>query len=163
MFRISAKIKQLGIMAVLSALMSVALVACGGGEASSTSAPGAANTPAVSAPVDNGTTAGDSANGSTGDSAVQEVAVTLKEWAIEPANIEVNAGVVRFNVQNTGQFAHNMTFQIEGEGTVGKTKNFKSGDGPQALEVKLEPGTYKMLCDIIGHPQQGMVGTLTVK
>jgi plastocyanin len=147
-------------MAVLSALMSVALVACGG-EASSTSSPdaAAANTPAANAPADSGTTS--DAITTSGD--VQEVAVTLKEWAIEPSNIEVNAGMVRFNVANEGEFSHNVAFQIEGEGTVAKTKNFKSSDGAQVLEVELEPGTYKMMCDIIGHPEQGMVGTLTVK
>ena len=160
MTMVTGKIKKFGITAALAALMSVALVACGG-EASSTSAPEAAptNTAAASAPVDTGST-----EDMTADSAdVQEVDVTLKEWAIEPSNIEVNAGMVRFNVANTGQFSHNMAFQIEGEGTVAKTPNFKSGDGTQVLEVELEPGTYKMLCDIIGHPEQGMVGTLTVK
>jgi plastocyanin len=158
---VTGRIKKFGIMAALAALTSVALVACGG-EASSTSQPQAAatNPPAVTAPADTGSTA-DDAPAASGD--VQEVSVTLKEWAIEPSTIEVNAGMVRFNVQNTGQFSHNMAFQIEGEGTVAKTKNFKGTEGPQVLEVELEPGTYKMLCDIIGHPEQGMVGTLTVK
>ena len=160
MFMVTGKVKRLGIMAVLSALASVALVACGGGTPSAP-APEAAptNTVAVSTPA--GT---DSTENVTTDSAdVQEVAVTLKEWAIEPSNIEVNAGMVRFTVENTGEFSHNMAFQIEGEGTVAKTKNFGGKDGPLVLEVELEPGTYKMLCDIIGHPEQGMVGTLTVK
>ena len=161
MFRIKGKVKQFGIAAVLSSLMAVTLAACGG-EASSTTAPEAAatNTPAASASTDTPTSTGDQTPAS-GD--LQEVDVTLKEWAIEPSNIEVNAGMVRFVVENTGQFAHNMAFQIEGEGTVAKTPNFKGGEGPQVLEVELEPGTYKMLCDIIGHPEQGMVGTLTVK
>jgi plastocyanin len=161
--RFTGKIKQFGIMAALSALMSVALVACGGGEASSTTAPPTAptSTTVASAPADVADAGGESSGAASGN--VQEVAVTLKEWAIEPKAIEVSAGRVRFTVQNTGQFAHNMSFQIEGEGTVAKTRNFKSAEGPQVLEVDLKPGTYKMLCDIIGHPEQGMVGTLTVK
>jgi plastocyanin len=161
-FRITGKIKQFGITAALSALMMVTLAACGGTQASSTTAPEAAatNTPATSAPADANVVTADQAPAS-GD--VQEVQVMLKEWAIEPSNIEVNAGTVRFVVENSGQFAHNMAFQIEGEGTLAKTPNFKSSEGPQVLEVELEPGTYKMLCDIIGHPEQGMVGTLTVK
>ena len=163
MARFTGKVKQFGIMAALSALMSVALVACGGGEASSNTAPppAATNTTVASAPAEVADAGGKSSGAASGN--VQDVAVTLKEWAIEPKAIEVNAGKVRFSVQNTGQFAHNMSFQIEGEGTVAKTKNFKSAEGTQVLEVDLKPGTYKMLCDIIGHPEQGMVGTLTVK
>ncbi|HET9496317.1 MAG TPA: cupredoxin domain-containing protein [Chloroflexia bacterium] len=156
------KVKKFGIMAVLSALISLTLVACGG-SASSTSAPQAdpTNPPAANVPSDSNSNSAD-APATSGE--VQEVSVVLKEWAIEPSNIEVEAGMVRFNVTNEGQFSHNMAFQIEGEGTtVGKTKNFKSDESPQVLEVELEPGTYKMLCDIIGHPEQGMVGTLTVK
>ena len=158
---VMGKVKKIGTMAVLAALASVALVACGG-EASSTSAPEAAatNTPAASAPAGTGAS---NENMQADSAAAQEVAVVLKEWAIEPANIEVEAGMVRFTVTNEGQFSHNMAFEIAGEGTVAKTKNFKSGESPQVLEVELEPGTYKMLCDIIGHPEQGMVGTLTVK
>jgi plastocyanin len=158
---VAGKIKKLGITVVLTALVSIALVACGG-EASSTSAPEAAatNTPAASAPADS---SGSDGSMKADSAAAQEIAVTLKEWAIEPSNIEVQAGLVRFTVNNEGQFSHNMAFEIAGEGTVAKTKNFKSDEGPQVLEVELEPGTYKMLCDIIGHPEQGMVGTLTVK
>ena len=79
MFGVTGKIKKLGIMAVLSALMSVALVACGG-EASSTSSPdaAAANTPAANAPADSGTTS--DAITTSGD--VQEVAVTLSDGVI---------------------------------------------------------------------------------
>jgi plastocyanin len=162
---VSDKVKKFGVMAALSVLASMALVACGG-EAASTSAPEAAptNTVVASAPATPDTTADNMQADSVAPSGdVQEVAVTLKEWAIEPAHIEVKAGQVRFTVENVGQFAHNMTFQIEGAGNVAKTKNFKTTDGPQVLEVDLEPGTYKMMCDIIGHPEQGMVGTLTVK
>jgi uncharacterized cupredoxin-like copper-binding protein len=95
---------------------------------------------------------------------VQEVQLVLNEWSIEPKNPTVNAGKVKFVVTNKGQFEHNAVFFLEKDGEeIARTPNFESAEGAQSIEVDLEPGTYKMVCDIIGHEQQGMVGTLTVK
>jgi len=94
-----------------------------------------------------------SACGSTPPS---DVTVSLSEWAIEPMDLTVAAGIVTFNITNTGTIDHD--FAIEG---VTKIELITPGD-TKALEVMLEPGTYNLLCDLSGHKEAGMTGTLTV-
>jgi uncharacterized cupredoxin-like copper-binding protein len=134
----------------------MALAACGGDAATATPPPAPTNTIAAVAPTaDTG--------GGTGTATAQEVNITLKEWAIEPANIEVNAGKVKFTITNTGEFAHDVDFSIPELGDQAKVPPFKSSDGAKTLELDLTPGTYTMICDIPGHADHGMKGSLVVK
>jgi plastocyanin len=88
--------------------------------------------------------------------------VDLKEWEVDLSQAEVPAGVVKFTVANDGQFTHNAV--VTGpEGQLGRTPNFAAAEGPQTFEVDLKPGEYTVLCDIPGHPEQGMKTTLVVK
>lgn len=89
-------------------------------------------------------------------------AVALTEWAVALKETEVPAGKVKFTVTNDGKFSHNYVI-MEGTNEVGRTSDFKNDAGPQILEVDLKPGSYKVLCDITGHPEKGMVNTLIVK
>lgn len=148
---IDKKIKQIGLGAMLLSVMSISLVACGEGSTGSTVADPTA-TVGSAAPTSEG----------TGSGSMTESAVTLSEWAVTLNSAEVPAGKVKFNVANSGQFSHNYVI-MEGTNEVGRTPNFVSADGTKVLEVDLKPGTYKVLCDIIGHPEKGMVNTLTVK
>jgi plastocyanin len=162
---ITDKFKRITLTATLVGIMGISLAACGGESTTSTGAPAAAPTATTAAASsDSGSnTAGNSSSDVTADSAAQEVKIALNEWSIEPKQVEVEAGKVKFLVSNTGQFPHNVVFSIEGTGQVGRTDNFNAGDGEQTLEVDLQPGTYKMVCDIPGHETRGMVGTLVVK
>ena len=144
------KVRQVGLGAMLVGVMSMSLVACGGDAATNT--PAGTDATATSAP----------ANGGTGSGTMVESAVTLTEWSVNPSEGEVAAGKVRFTVANTGKFSHN-SVRLEGANEVGRTPNFTSADGPKVLEVDLKPGSYTVLCDIIGHPEKGMMGKLTVK
>ena len=150
MYNIVTRMKRFGLLALMLGVLSVGISACGGDNATATPPP---------QPTATNTTG---TSGSTGGTAgTQEVAINLKEWAIEPANIEVNAGKVKFTVTNTGEFAHDLAFQ--GLGDAAKLPAFKSSDGPKTLELDVTPGTYAMICDIPGHADHGMKGTLTVK
>jgi uncharacterized cupredoxin-like copper-binding protein len=150
--RFGKKIKQVGLGAMLVGVMSVSLVACGGDSA--TSAPPAAEATA--------TTATTASTGGSGSENMAEASVKLTEWAVDVEQGDVPAGKVRFNVTNEGKFNHNYVI-MDGSSEIGRTPNFGSADGPKVLEVDLKPGTYKILCDIMGHPEQGMMGELTVK
>ena len=154
--RISNKIKRMGMGAMLVGVMSVSLVACGG--EASPAAP-AATEPTATTAVAAATAPSESANGG---GAMTESTVALSEWAVTPKGGEVTAGKVKFNVTNEGQFTHNLVI-LEGTSEVGRTPNFMKDEGPKVLEVDLKPGTYTWLCDITGHPDKGMMGTLTVK
>jgi plastocyanin len=139
--------------------MVVGLAACG----ESTSTSGAAaptSTPTASDTAAQPTT--ESADGSSDAGASTEVNTALVEWAVNLSQSEVPAGKVKFNVTNAGQFGHNAVV-LDSNGELGRTPNFTSAEGPQTFEVDLKPGEYTVICDIPGHPEQGMKTTLVVK
>jgi manganese oxidase len=86
--------------------------------------------------------------------------VMLSDFAIDPANIEVQAGSdLTFNVMNHGQVPHTFGVVVDGERIETPVID---ADGTASLEVPaLAAGTYDTLCTVAGHDQQGMVGTLT--
>jgi len=85
-----------------------------------------------------------------------EIAVSENEWAIEPKEITAKAGKVTFVVKNEGAVEHN--FVIEGVGEIDKIAPGET----KKLEVTLQPGTYKVVCNLPGHQEAGMEATLTV-
>ncbi len=151
---IMGKLQKFGVMAALIGVMGVTLAACG-----DNNSPTPANTTGPSAPTaavqqnPPGTTTGGDTKGAN------SVNVVLKEWAIEPKQVGIPAGKVKFTVTNQGQYGHDLVIQ----GTDGKTKVFKSSDGPQTIEVDLKPGTYTWICDLPQHADKGMKGELDVK
>ncbi len=137
--------------------MSVALAACG--VETPTNPPAAAT--ATTAPVAAAPTATTAPTASGGTSTGAAIEVTLNEWSIEPKTIDASAGKVTFKVTNKGKFPHN--FAVVSNGTeVMKTKNI-AGGGTETLEMDLTAGSFQTICDIPGHKDQGMVGTLTTK
>jgi uncharacterized cupredoxin-like copper-binding protein len=124
-----------------------------------TAAPAAAE-PTTAAPAAGEPTATTATSGSGGAAAGSPIAVTLKEWAIEPKTIQVPAGHQTFKVTNTGRLKHNFSIIVNGQEV--KTANLATGE-TATLEADIPAGTYDTLCDIPGHKQQGMAGTLEVK
>lgn len=156
------KIKKIGLTAILAGIMTVSLAACGGNGGTNNTSTGTSAQPSITAaPTTNATTAA-ATEVSTTDSAREEK-IELSEWAIEPKDLELPAGKTKFIVTNVGEFTHNVAFSLEGQGIIGKSPDFKKDQNPQTFEVDLKPGTYKMVCTIVGHEDAGMVGTLTVK
>ena len=94
--------------------------------------------------------------GGAAPAAGQSIAVTVKEWAIIPAQLTAKAGTATFIVKNGGSIEHD--FLIEG---VGKVETIIAGDS-KPLTVTLAPGTYAVLCTLSGHKEAGMHGTLVV-
>ena len=132
--------RRFTVVAALTGLMSIALVACGG-----ENPPTPTNTP----------------GSPTTGPAAQDISVGLVEWAIEPTDIEANAGKVRFTVANNGQFPHDFAVQIGDN--VSKTRVFQASDGNQTLEIDLPAGTYNMFCSVGDHATRGMQGEIVVK
>lgn len=97
---------------------------------------------------------------STGDTAVQAepVVITAVDIAWEPNDVTIPANTdVTIQVPNAGAALH--TFVIEDQGVKleiapGETKE---------VSVNLPAGTYSYICDVPGHAEAGMVGTLTVE
>jgi uncharacterized cupredoxin-like copper-binding protein len=139
--------------------MSVALAACGVEVPTNPPAPTATAAPV--APTATAAPAAPTTATGGGTSTGAAIEVTLNEWSIEPKTIDVTAGKVTFKVTNKGKFPHN--FAVVSNGTeVMKTKNI-AGGGTETLEMDLTAGSFQTICDIPGHKDQGMVGTLTTK
>jgi uncharacterized cupredoxin-like copper-binding protein len=122
--------------------------------APATTAPSvAATSPAASAPVVPATAVASAGDGKT-------VAVELKDYAITLSTSTVSAGMVTFNVKNSGPSAHNFNVMSNGE-----EKGVMTLDpGTTAtLMLNLTAGSYDFRCNIPGHNLLGMKGTLTVK
>lgn len=96
--------------------------------------------------------------GPTPTPAASEVEVIEKEFSIEPEVSTINAGKVTFVVKNEGALEHN--FVIEGlDQKVELILPLES----ETLEVNLSAGTYKLVCNLPGHEEAGMVAEITVE
>ncbi|MEK7863680.1 MAG: cupredoxin domain-containing protein [Chloroflexota bacterium] len=96
-------------------------------------------------------------SGSAGGGGDGTIAVSLKEWAIEPKEIRATGGAVTIRVKNVGNLEHD--FVIVGAGKIDSLLASET----KTLQVQLAPGTYKVLCDLPGHSEAGMTGTLVVR
>jgi plastocyanin len=90
------------------------------------------------------------------------VAVSLTDFAIDPANPTVEAGTVTFDVSNDGQAPHNL--EVEGQGVEEELpEDLGAGESGQLTVELSEPGTYEWYCPVGEHADMGMEGELTVQ
>jgi plastocyanin len=76
----------------------------------------------------------------------------------DPKDAEVPAGIVAIKMESEGGL-HTLVFDD------GKVPGFKleaSSGNSDELKVDLKPGKYTIYCDIPGHREAGMEGTITV-
>ena len=141
--------------AVLLALGLLA-AACGVTTPTNPPAPATATTEAAAtAPADNATpTTG-------GGASASEIEVTLGEWFIEPKAIDIAGGTASFKVTNTGNAPHDFVI-LNGAQEVVKSKVLNKGQ-TDTLSVDLPAGSFITICDIAGHKEAGMQGTLVTK
>ena len=85
------------------------------------------------------------------------VAVSLSEFAITPAAITVAKGG-SLAVTNDGTMVHNLS--IDGTGL--KLADLEAGAAKTLDVSKLSPGSYDISCQVAGHKDSGMKGTLVV-
>lgn len=88
--------------------------------------------------------------------ATRRLSVTLQEFKINPTQIELPAGGAVITVANDGTVTHNLS--VDGKAS----QMLAGGDSGQLDLTGLKPGTYEMRCDVPGHAEAGMKGTLTV-
>jgi mono/diheme cytochrome c family protein len=71
-------------------------------------------------------------------------------------------GKLTISMDNTSGVPHNVAIQQGTSGAIlGHTKEVPKG--VQTFSVNLKAGTYTFFCEVPGHRQAGMLGTLTVK
>jgi plastocyanin len=75
---------------------------------------------------------------------------------------KASAGKVTITMTNMSGTAHNVAIQTGTSGPVIGATPVQSS-GTSSISVSLKPGTYTFFCQVPGHRQAGMYGTLTVK
>ena len=88
---------------------------------------------------------------------IQTIEVELGDLFIKPDLLEAKTGPVTFEVTNTGQTEHN--FAIDG---LSGTEMIPPGESATLEVPNLQPGDYTYICEVAGHADGGMTGTLTV-
>jgi uncharacterized cupredoxin-like copper-binding protein len=89
------------------------------------------------------------------------IAVTEREFSIEPKDAEVpKAGTITFRIRNAGGTEH--ALEVEGPKGEEETDAIAPG-GSATLKVVLDkPGRYEWYCPIGDHKDRGMRGTVVV-
>jgi plastocyanin len=72
------------------------------------------------------------------------------------------AGAVTVEMPNKSGVTHNIAIQQGTSGAVLGASTY-TANGTPSVKVTLKPGTYTFFCQVPGHRQAGMLGTLTVK
>lgn len=121
-----------------------------------TATPEGGATPIVTEPVASPEPGGESPP-PDGGGASTSIEVDMVDIAFDPKEITIPANTdVTVNLVNKGALPHN--FSIEGEADSGEIP----GGGTVSVMLNLAPGTYEYFCNIPGHKEAGMVGTLIV-
>jgi plastocyanin len=95
-------------------------------------------------------------DGEGSGSTLGQVPVSMVEFAFEPSEIHALPGQ-ELALTNDGAIAHNLLIV-----SLGKGVELPAG-GSGSLEVPTaDPGTYEIVCDLPGHTEAGMVGTLVI-
>jgi plastocyanin len=91
------------------------------------------------------------------------VQVVAREYRFDPSTVVVAGGPAQINIAlvNRGSLAHNLRL-FQNDRDAGGTPTFQGGR-TRAGWIKLQLGTYRMVCTVGDHEELGMVGTLEVK
>jgi plastocyanin len=87
--------------------------------------------------------------------------VELSEFKITPSGITVQSGST-LNVTNQGTVAHDLVVQDATGRTLVKTTLIQPGQSASLSLSGVSAGSYTVVCDVAGHKESGMKGTLTV-
>ena len=85
------------------------------------------------------------------------ITVTETEFKMTPKDLKAKPGKVTFQVKNAGAVEHNFII----EKTTIKIEAIQPGETKTA-SGDLKAGQYKVVCNIPGHAEAGMVATLKV-
>jgi plastocyanin len=90
------------------------------------------------------------------------VRVIAKEYSFDPSTIVMRGpGTLRLSLENEGSLAHNLKVIDDGR-ELGGTPSFPGGESRSA-QVRVEAGTYELVCTVGDHAELGMKGTLEVE
>jgi uncharacterized cupredoxin-like copper-binding protein len=89
--------------------------------------------------------------------------VTLTEFKFSPAEVSVSAGRVAFHIVNSGTRFHEFVIFDSAGRLVAKSDRIQAGDSQVLTVDNLKAGKYRIVCEVAGHMESGMTGTLISK
>lgn len=147
--------RTLIVLAVL-ALASFALSACGGSDDSSSTA--ASSSEASDSTDEN---AAPASGGDGGDASVDIAADPSGNLAFTKTALTTTAGSDTINFDNESSTGHNIYVDDADGNNVAEIETITGSSASTVADLK--PGAYTFYCDIPGHREAGMEGTITVK
>lgn len=136
-------------------LTSIALVACGSSDSSST---GGSETTQAETTTEGGNEA---KGGSAGSASTLDIEAASSGLAYTSKSATAKAGKVTVDFNNPQPLTHDVAIEDSSGKTIGKTELI--AESASSAVVGLKPGTYTFYCTVPGHREAGMEGTLTVK
>ena len=162
------RVRRTGAMMAMASFALVMLAACGAGGAEEaredvtrvptmSDAAAQATREAASAPATTPGAAGGTPTTSAPTTAATTVDVVAQDIFFEPKELTIPANAdVTMNVRNEGAAPHN--FSID---ALGISVDIAAGESKQVV-INAPAGEYEFYCNVPGHKEAGMVGTLTV-
>ncbi|MCA1572737.1 MAG: cupredoxin domain-containing protein [Chloroflexi bacterium] len=98
---------------------------------------------------------------STDAPSADALAVSVADFMIDPADLEVAGATVTIDVTNDGPTPHNLTIRDADGEVLLATADLGAGE-TETITGDLEAGDYTIFCSLAGHESLGMSGTLTV-
>jgi hypothetical protein len=92
---------------------------------------------------------------------ITSVGVGAREFRLAPYRTAVPRGIVRFNLANYGEDGHDLVVRTAGGHDLARTGEVRAGRRA-TLQLRLKPGTYRLVCDLADHEARGMRTTLRV-
>jgi plastocyanin len=89
------------------------------------------------------------------------VGVGAREYRLAAYRTSVPRGPVRFNLANYGEDAHDLVVRTRAGRELGRTGDVRAGRRA-TLQLRLAPGSYRLVCDLADHEARGMRATITV-
>ncbi len=90
------------------------------------------------------------------------ITVTMTEYKFTPSNLELKSGNATFYLVNSGGQQHDMVIADAKGKVMARSELVSAGDTSNFVVTELPAGTYGIYCDVPGHKESGMVGTLKV-
>ena len=147
---------------VVAVTLAIALSGCGSSDTKTDAA-----TPSVSEAAAAVSAAASAAAGATTDHKMGGATLAISAdpsgaLAFEQKSLTASAGKTMIVFTNKSSVPHNVQIEpADSEGDVGGTDTITASKTMTTIE-DLKPGTYNFYCNIPGHEDAGMKGTLTV-
>ncbi|MEI2703861.1 MAG: multicopper oxidase domain-containing protein [Ilumatobacteraceae bacterium] len=103
-------------------------------------------------------TSGGSAAGEGGGGGATSVTVTVTEFKFSPNSLSISTEGGTIKIVNSGTAAHNLSIPQLGL----KSEDVQPGATGELKVGKNAAGSYEVLCEIPGHADSGMTGTISV-